>query len=176
AAFLPMAGIGLARLVHAARGDGGRPEGRPYARTTVSVAIPILLAGAITASVPVPVVSWRALYNAGNAYLASGRDADASRLFGRCADAAPAFPEAHFYRGLALAHQKDYAGAAEAYGRALSLRPRWARAWNSLGVARGASGDERGARDAFRRTLVVEPSNAEAGWNLRMLDRGGRRK
>lgn len=73
----------------------------------------------------------------------------------------PLNAQGHFYRGLALFHQGDHAGAEADLRRALYLESDLALAYYHLGLLLVARGDRGGAMKAFRNTLRALRGDAD---------------
>jgi tetratricopeptide (TPR) repeat protein len=86
--------------------------------------------------------------------------------FGRAAELAPAFTDAHFNHGVCLAQTERYTEAEEAFRLTISLDPNFAPAWTNLGVIHQLHRRFEEAGDAFRRAAALDPSSYEAVFNL----------
>ncbi len=88
---------------------------------------------------------------------------------------APADPEAHRARGLALLETEEFAQAIGEFERAVILRPRHNLMWLELGKARDQGNDLDGAVAAFQEAIRLAPSYPEPRWQLgNLLVRAGR--
>ncbi|MCX7022694.1 MAG: tetratricopeptide repeat protein [bacterium] len=86
--------------------------------------------------------------------------------FGRAAELAPTFTEAHFNYGICLARTERYPEAEKAFRLTISLDPNFAPAWINLGVIHQINHRFDEARDAFQRAAKLDPSSYEAAFNL----------
>ncbi len=86
--------------------------------------------------------------------------------FGRAAELAPEFREAHFNHGVCLARIERYSEAEEAFRLTISLDPDFAPAWSNLGVIHQLHRRFEEAGDAFHRAAMLDPSSYEAIFNL----------
>jgi tetratricopeptide (TPR) repeat protein len=103
----------------------------------------------------------------GDIRLKQGRPRDAVKDFDAALKMAPAFPEAHANRGVALQEMGRLNEALAAEERALSYRPEYATAHFNRGNILDALGRHDDAVAAFGRALRIQPAFAEA-----LLNRG----
>ena len=112
-----------------------------------------------------------ALIALGNAYLLSGRAADALRTFQQLLTIDPSNALAYENIGVAQLQAKDFKGAELALRRALNLDPSLAGAWTTLGVVLASTGRTDAAIEAWERALQLDPNDANARANLEMTRR-----
>jgi arylsulfatase A-like enzyme/Tfp pilus assembly protein PilF len=108
-----------------------------------------------------------ALVALGNAYVVSGRNADAVRTFRHLLEIDPDNALGHENLGTARLQAKDYKGAETALRRALQLDPGLPAAYTALGVVLASTGRQTEAIEAWKRAAALGDANAVS--NLRLL-------
>jgi arylsulfatase A-like enzyme/Tfp pilus assembly protein PilF len=108
-----------------------------------------------------------ALIALGNAYVVSGRIADAVRTFTRLLALDPNNALAYENLGTAHLQAKDYKAAEGSLRRAVQLDPSLAGAYTALGVVLASTGRQPEAIDAWKRAAALGDPNAAA--NLRLV-------
>jgi tetratricopeptide (TPR) repeat protein len=99
----------------------------------------------------------------GNAYLKSGRTADAQRVLDPILkDTASA--EGNYALGMAMFTSGDYPAAVKALARAIGIDPGLAHAQSAYGQALLFTGDPDGALAAFRKQLAADTNDYEANY------------
>jgi len=92
----------------------------------------------------------------------------------RAVDLAPAFADAYYNLGLALAKRGEFGAAVENYRTVLRLRPGYPKAHYFLAVALAGSGRPDEAISEYRKALQIRPNDARAhnGLGNLLADRG----
>ncbi len=117
----------------------------------------------------------QAVFDAGNAHHAQGRDAQAETCYRRALDWVPEFAEAHSNLGLLLQARGQWADAEQCYRAASTLQPEAATPHYNLGVCLKAQHQLAAAEAAFREALRRQPDLHSALLNLdRVLQDQGR--
>jgi tetratricopeptide (TPR) repeat protein len=78
---------------------------------------------------------------------------------------------AHTYTGLILMRQNQLAMALSEFRLAIAIDPKLSRAHIGLGVALAQSGDLPAAKGSFQEALRIDPGNAEARFDLDLIER-----
>jgi protein O-mannosyl-transferase len=88
----------------------------------------------------------------------------------------PDSASAHFYIGMILMQRGQIPSATAAFRQAIALDSKLARAHVGLGVALAHAGDFAGAKRSLEEALRIDPGNAEARYDLDLMQRatGGR--
>jgi tetratricopeptide (TPR) repeat protein len=102
----------------------------------------------------------------GRAWIRAGNLPAAEKAFREALRRTPDSVEGHFYLGVVLSEQKDYAAAIPYFDKATQLKPDYALAWYNLGFCRKQQGDRAAAREAFQMAISCKPQFAEARINL----------
>ncbi len=118
----------------------------------------------------------QAMFSKGEKLFLQGRLDDALKTFREGLPHMPRSAVAHTYSGLVLLQQDQIAPAIAELRLATAADPNFVRAHVGLGVALAHSGDFDGARQSLQRALQLEPANAEARFDLDLIDRNAPRK
>jgi tetratricopeptide (TPR) repeat protein len=102
----------------------------------------------------------------GRSWIRAGNLPAAKKAMHEALRRAPDSVEGHFYLGVVLSEQKDYAAAIPYFDEATQLKPDYALAWYNLGFCRKQQGDRAAARQAFQMAIACKPQFAEARINL----------
>jgi tetratricopeptide (TPR) repeat protein len=117
------------------------------------------------ASEDYPESSWACVL-LGRAWVRAGNLPAAKKALHEALRRTPDSVEGHFYLGVVLSEQKDYAAAIPYFDKATQLKPDYALAWYNLGFCRKQQGDRAAAREAFQMAIACKPQFAEARINL----------
>lgn len=109
------------------------------------------------------------LNNLGNAYMATGRAAEAAATYQRALDADPDFAEAQFNLGNARRAAGDHPGAMEAYERAIELAGPQAPVLLNLAVTQAQTGRQDEALLTLGQVLSGDPSSFDAHYNRGLI-------
>jgi tetratricopeptide (TPR) repeat protein len=109
---------------------------------------------------------WNAL---GLLALKQGKDQEAFQRLDHATDLDPAFRDARFNKASVLLDAGDYAQAKSELGAALKGESGDVEALIAFGVAERGLGDYKGARESWEKVLVEQPMNADALFDLAVL-------
>jgi tetratricopeptide (TPR) repeat protein len=112
-----------------------------------------------------PQSSWACVL-LGRAWIRTGNLAAADKALRESVRRAADSVEGHFYLGVVLSEQNDFAAAIPYFRKATDLKPDYALAWYNLGFCRKQQGDRAGACVAFEKAIACKPQFAEARINL----------
>jgi tetratricopeptide (TPR) repeat protein len=117
-----------------------------------------------------------AIFSKGEKLFQQSRFDDALAAFREGLPHMPRSAIAHTYCGLILMQQDQIAPSIAEFRLATAADPSHVRAHVGLGVALAHAGDFDGARQSLQQALRIEPSNAEARFDLDLIDRNAPRK